>query len=119
MTGHVLVSGLRVQTRIGWTAEERAKPQVVLIDLDVEVDLEAAALTDDLSGTLDYDTTISEVAAFVRGRETKLLERLASEIGELVSAKNGVKSVSVEIGKEVVPVAEEVARVAVRIARSN
>lgn len=119
MSDHILISGLRVETRVGWTDEERAEPQAVLIDLDVETDAGAPAASDDLGDTIDYGAVIAEVAEYVGGRETKLLERLAAEVAETIAARNGVKRVTVEIAKEVVPVPQEVTRVAVRIARSG
>lgn len=118
MSDRILVSGLRVETRVGWTDEERAAPQFVLVDLDVETDVTRSSATDDLADTLDYATLISEVAGYVGAQEARLLERLAAEVAEMVSAMDGVKSVSVEIAKEVVPVQEEVGRVAVRVERS-
>jgi dihydroneopterin aldolase len=119
MSDHIVVSGLRVETKVGWTAEERATPQVVLIDLDLETDFGASASSDDLGDTIDYAAVISEVAGYVAGTETRLLERLATEIAEMVSTKNGVKRVSVEVAKEVVPVPEEVATVTIRTTRSG
>lgn len=114
---HILVSGLRVETRVGWTDEERARPQFVLVDLDLETDLARSSDSDDLGDTIDYGSLIAEVAGHVSGRETRLLERLAAEVAEIAYARNGVKRVTVEIAKEVVPVPEEVARVAVRVVR--
>lgn len=119
MSDHILISGLRVETRVGWTDEERATPQFVLVDLDLEIDTEVSSASDDLRDTVDYAGVISDVARHVSARETRLLERLAAEVAEMVSAVNGVKRVSVEIGKEVVPVPEEVDRVAVRVERSS
>jgi dihydroneopterin aldolase len=119
VSDHILVTGLRVQTRVGWTDEERAAPQTILFDLDIETDAAASAASDDLGDTVDYGAVIGEVADYVGGRETKLLERLAAEVAEMVSARKGVKRVTVEVAKEVVPVPEEVARVAVRVARSR
>lgn len=118
MSDRLLISGLRVETRVGWTDEERAQPQFVLVDLDVETDVSRSARSDDLADTLDYATLISKVAGYVGAQETRLLERLAGEVAEMVSAMSGVKSVTVEIAKEVVPVEEEVGRVAVRVERS-
>ncbi|HEX2195934.1 MAG TPA: dihydroneopterin aldolase [Actinomycetota bacterium] len=118
MSDRILVSGLRVETRVGWTDEERAAPQFVLVDLDVETDAARSARSDDLADTLDYASLISEVAEYVGAQEARLLERLAAEVAEMVSAMDGVKSVTVEIAKEVVPVQEEVGRVAVRVERS-
>ena len=119
MSDHILVSGLRVETRIGWTAEERATPQFVLVDLDVEADLTPSSGSDDLGDTIDYASVISEVSAYVARQDVRLLERLAGDVAGMVAAMNGVKRVTVEIAKEVVPVPEEVARVAVRVARSS
>jgi dihydroneopterin aldolase len=119
MSDHILVSGLRVRTRVGWTDEERADPQFVLVDLDVETDASASSASDDLADTIDYARVISEVADYVEAQETRLLERLAAEVAERVSALDGVKRVSVEIAKEVVPVPEEVGRVAVRVERPS
>lgn len=117
MSDRILVTGLRVETRIGWTAEERAEPQVLLVDLDVETDAAPSAESDDLADTVDYARLIAEVARYVSSHEARLLERLAAEVAEIVSAMNGVKRVSVEMAKEVVPVPEEVGRVAVRVER--
>ncbi|HEX2294956.1 MAG TPA: dihydroneopterin aldolase [Actinomycetota bacterium] len=119
MSAHILIRGLRVETRVGWTDEERAEPQAVLVDLDLEIDAAPSARSDDLADTVDYAAVIAEVARHVSAREERLLERLAAEIAEMVSAMIGVKSVSVEVAKEVVPVPEEVGRVAVRVERSG
>lgn len=119
MSDHILVSGLRVETRVGWTDEERARPQFVLVDLDLEMDAAASSASDELADTIDYGAVIAEVARYVSSQEARLLERLAAEVAEMVSAVNGVKRVTVEIAKEVVPVPEEVGRVAVRVERSS
>ena len=117
MTDRIVISGLRVRTRVGWTDEERAEPQFVLVDLDLETDVSASSASDDLADTIDYAAVISDVARHVSSKETRLLERLAADVAEMVSAMNGVKRVSVEIAKEVVPVPEEVGRVAVHVER--
>lgn len=118
MSDRILISGLRVETRVGWTDEERAQPQFVLVDLDVETDVTRSSRSDDLGDTVDYATLISRVAVYVGAQEARLLERLAADIADMVSAMDGVKSVTVEIAKEVVPVEQEVGRVAVRVERS-
>jgi dihydroneopterin aldolase len=109
VTDRIVISGLRVRTRVGWTDEERAEPQFVLVA--------ASSRSDDLADTIDYAAVISDVARHVASKESRLLERLAAEVAEMVSAMNGVKRVSVEIAKEVVPVPEEVGRVAVHVER--
>lgn len=119
MTDRISVVGLSVETRIGVTDKERSLPQDVLIDIDINVDLSAAGATDDLNETIDYDSLVNEVAGFVRASECNLLERLAAQVADLVAAKSGVSGVTVRIGKQHVPVNEEVAAIVVSIERGS
>src|SRR5262245_58043391 len=73
--------GARLSVHLGCGAEERAVPQPV--DLDVTVrfaELPAACETDKLEDTLCYADLIEAARARVRGREWKLVERLAREL---------------------------------------
>lgn len=118
MSDIILVSGLCLETRIGVTEKERSRPQDVVIDMEVATDLTAAGASDDLGDTLDYDRLIADVAALVNKSECNLLERLATKIADLVAARSGVRGVTVTVGKQDVPVDEEVSSVAVRIERA-
>ena len=115
MTGRIIVRGLRVPARVGVTERERASPQTVVIDVDVEADLERAATTDDVSDTVDYSALVALVAETVSSSESKLLERLGSDIVSVVSRMDGVKGVTVEIAKDPPPIDQEVESVSVRI----
>lgn len=117
MSGRITISGLCVETRIGVTEKERARPQEVVIDITVSKDLEAAGASDALADTIDYDGLVNEVSALVRASECNLLERLASLIVDQVSAKQGVAGVTVRVKKQHVPVDEEVSAISVTIER--
>lgn len=119
MTDRISIEGLIVEARIGVTEEERSRPQPLVIDLELAADLSAAAKTDNLVDTIDYDDLTNKVATFVRESRFRLLERLAAEIGDLVSALPGVFGVTVSVMKQRVPVDEEVAGVAVRMTRGD
>jgi len=113
----VTVRGLRVTTQIGVTEEERAQPQNVLIDVTIELSGEAAANSDDLDHTVDYNDLVTEVEALAAGGERRLLERLAGEICDLVLRRYGVPGVTVEVAKESPPVTQDVAGISVRLER--
>lgn len=115
MTGAIRVRGLRVDTRVGVTAAERARPQTVVVDVDIAADLSKAAASDDVADTIDYGAAVTAVADAVRGSETKLLERLAAEVASVVSRMDGVAAVTVEIRKASPPVSEQVEAIGVRI----
>ena len=88
-----------------------------MIDVELERDLSAAAASDDLTDTIDYDRLTSYVAELVRTSSSKLLEHLAGTIAEQVGSLPGVERVTVEVSKESPPVSEHVGKIAVRISR--
>ena len=113
----IVIKGLRLDTHIGVTEEERKAPQTMLIDLEVGLDLRAAGESDRVTDTLDYALVTDEVAGLVRSESRQLLEHLAEEIAGVLLAHKGVLTVSVDIAKERPPIAENVGRIAVRIER--
>lgn len=116
---HIKIEGLWVETHVGATEDERAKPQPVLIDLDVGADLRAAGRSDDLSDTINYGEITTLVAGLVAEQDASLLEHLAELVADAVLAVEGVQTVSVQIAKETPPVVENVRNIAVRIERSR
>jgi FolB domain-containing protein len=119
MTDRIAIRGLSIETRIGVTEKERSRPQDVQIDIELTADLSRPGLSDALGDTIDYDALVTEVAALVRAGERNLLEKLAEEIAALLSAKDGVSGVTVEVMKQHVPVLEEVAGISVRVERGS
>jgi FolB domain-containing protein len=117
MTDSLIVTNLRVDTKIGVTEKERAEPQTVLVSFEVFADLAAASRSDDLSQAVDYGTLVPQIAKLVERSENRLLEKLAGDIAGFVEAFGGVSRVTVEIAKVDPPLDEEVERVAVRIER--
>lgn len=119
MSDRITIAGLSVETRIGVTEKERSRPQEVVIDIEIARDLTAAGASDSLEETIDYDGLVNEVAALARTSECKLLERLASKIADQVADKEGVAGVTVRVGKEHVPVNEEVSSISVSVGRGT
>jgi 7,8-dihydroneopterin aldolase/epimerase/oxygenase len=111
----ISIRGLRVATRVGVTAEERARPQTVVIDADIGADLERAAASDDLSDTIDYGAAVAAIADVVSSAEVNLLEHLAGRVVTVLSRMDGAQDVAVEIAKDPPPVQQDVAAIAVRI----
>jgi dihydroneopterin aldolase len=114
----ISIHGLRVETRIGVSEEERARPRPLLIDIDIWADLIQAGTSDDLVDTIDYHAVITEIAEMVQSMKAKLLEHVAERIASVIGAIEGVDGVSVEVTKESPPVAEAVTSVSVRIDRA-
>lgn len=70
--------------RLGWTEEERSRPQRVLIDLEIVFPEEPEACrSDELSDTVCYGTMIAEIRN--RVGESRLIESLAARIHGVVA----------------------------------
>jgi len=95
----ITLRGVRAYGRHGWEAAERDRPQPFAIDIDAEIDLRAAQLSDDLSDTLDYAGLHRRIVAIVASTSYALLERLASDILEAVFEDRRVARAVVTIAK--------------------
>jgi 7,8-dihydroneopterin aldolase/epimerase/oxygenase len=107
--------GLRVLGHHGVGEDERAVAQPFEVDLDVTVDAEQAASTDDVSDTVDYGVLAEEVAAVVSERSFRLLEALGHQIAQVVLCHERVEAVTVTVRKLRPPVPVDLATAAVKV----
>jgi dihydroneopterin aldolase len=104
----IRIVDLEVFYRVGVPDVERAKPQRLLLSVDMEFDFSAAAKTDDIAGTIDYFTVSQRLLKFGEKREWKLIEKLGTDLAELVLSEFKPQSVTVEVKKFPVPQARHV-----------
>lgn len=95
----IRIQELEVFYRIGVPEEERAKPQRLLLNIELELDFARAAATDDLRHTIDYFDLTRRLLDFGNDREWRLIEKLASDIAEFILADFKPRAVSVEAQK--------------------
>ena len=117
MTDAIRIHRLRVAGRVGVTPEERARPQALIIDVEVAAGLRKAGLSDELRDTIDYANVAERIERVVAEGESKLLEHLAQRIVDEISPILGVESVTVEVAKEHAPMPQQHDRVSVRLER--
>jgi dihydroneopterin aldolase len=113
------IRGLRALGIIGACPEEKERAQPFEVDLDIEADLSAAGLSDELSDTLDYGHAVAVAERVVRTEQHTLLERVAQRIADEVLALERVDAVRVTIRKMRPPLANDVATAAVTIRRTR
>jgi len=116
---HIYINGLRLLALVGVLPHEREVLQPVQVDIDMEVDLLEAGLTDNLVDSADYGAISVAVAETVRMSTDLLLERLASRIAERVLQFDHVEVVDVRLTKLRPPIPEDVDSSAVRILRTR
>ena len=100
---------LEVAYCVGVPDEERAKPQRLLISVDMSHDFSVAAVSDRLEKTIDYHEVVQDLLKYGDGRNWKLVEKLATNIADFLLAKYRPAAVAVEIKKFAIPQARYVA----------
>lgn len=116
--GTIELRGLRVVGVHGALAEEQDRAQPFEVDLDMAVDLAAAAASDDLADTVDYGAAAAAVRRVVVAEHHQLMERLAQRIADEVLALDArIVSVTVTARKLRPPVPVDLGSVAVRMTR--
>ena len=114
----VVLRGLRAVGTHGVLAEEQARAQPFEVDLELAVDLTAAAQSDALDDTVDYGAVVDVAAGVVVNERFALLERLAGRIGDAVlGLDDRIASVEVTVTKLRPPVPVDLASAAVRLTR--
>ena len=108
---------LRVSAFCGVLPEETTRRHPFAFDLDVHIDLAAAAVSDDLTDTVDYGALCELVAGIAAAERFSLLERFAGRVAEAVLAVDRIEAVTVVVHKLRPPVAEARGTSGVRIHR--
>lgn len=118
MTGdRIALAGMRFFGYHGALAEERARGQEFLADVELETDLRPAGRSDSLGDTVDYREVYAAVKAVVEGPAKQLLEAVAEEIAARVLAIHRVEAVTVRLRKPAVRLPGPLAHSAVEITR--
>ena len=80
--------GIECRCRIGVPAAERRRPQRILIDVGLELDLSKAAARDDFRLTADYGAVEKAVRESAETGERRLVETLADKLAGLILARD-------------------------------
>jgi dihydroneopterin aldolase len=95
----IFLHGLAVDCIIGFIEWERRIKQTVVLDIEMPVDCELAARSDDVVDTLDYKRVAKRLISFVEESEFKLVETLAHRAAMLVLEEFGVDWVRLSVNK--------------------
>lgn len=113
------ISGLTVFGHHGVFPEEQQRGQEFVIDLVLECDLSAAASSDDLADTVDYDALARRVGEEVAETRFCLIEALAERLAGLALEQPRVSAVEVRVAKPQVAIPVELDAVAVVVRRQR
>ncbi len=105
----ISIVDLEVHFHVGVTNEERAQPQRLLLTVDMSYDFTTAAATDRVTKTIDYFKVTQKILKLGDGRSWKLIEKLATDVANLVLNEFYPTSVTVMVKKFPIPQADYVA----------
>jgi dihydroneopterin aldolase len=80
MSGRIVIERLEFRSRCGVTSEERARPQPLAVDVELDCRLATAGLSDDLARTVDYAKVVQRIVDIGTAQESQLLETLAERL---------------------------------------
>jgi len=95
----IFITALAAEAVIGIYDWEREVKQRLEIDLEIWMDLRAAASSDGIEDTLNYKSVAKRVLAFVEASRYRLVEALAGEIARIVLEEFKVARVRVTVHK--------------------
>ena len=119
MPDRIELRGLTARGRHGWFPHEREDGQTFVVDVSLGVDTRAAAVSDDLTETVDYGSLAERVVGLVSGEPVRLVETLAQRVADLCLAEPKVEDVEVTVHKPEAPVSVPFGDVTVTIRRAR
>lgn len=111
----ITIADLEVFYCVGVTDQERAKPQRLLLTVDLSLDFSSASITDRIERTINYQTLAERLVGFGENRSWKLLEKLVANIADMIMSEFKPQAVQVEAKKFVLPNARHVSVTLARV----
>ena len=96
----IFLGGLEIETIIGIYDWERVTRQTVILDIEMAFDIQKAAETDDIQYALDYKTVSHRIVSFVEASQFFLVEKLISEISDIIRNEFNVSWVKITLNKK-------------------
>ena len=99
MLDKIRIRELSVRCKVGVTAPERRKPQVLLVNLTLHADLSKACQSDHFRDTVDYKAVKMSILNELETKSFRLIERVAQRVAELAMKDRRVLCVEVQVQK--------------------
>jgi len=105
MRGRIDIAGLVLFARHGLNEAEQQLGQRFILDIELDVDLSAAAKSDRITDTVDYGEVVAIAEAAFRDKRFYLIEASAAHVAEAILAHfPQVNSAKVTVKKPSAPV---------------
>jgi dihydroneopterin aldolase len=120
MTDRIFISGLSLHAYHGVMAHEAKVGQTFAVDLELDIDLSAAARSDKVVDTVSYDKVVECATEAFCDQRFRLIEAAAGRVADAVlAAFSRVRAVKVTIHKPHAPIAATFSDVGVTLLRAR
>lgn len=119
MTDRITLTGLRARGFHGVFPEERRDGQDFVVDAELELDVSAAAASDDLAQTADYGALAARLHEIVTGPPFALIEKLAVRLAYACLEDRRVQAATATVHKPAAPIPLPFGDVTVRVRRER
>jgi len=101
----------------GVSAAEKETGRRFEIDCELEADLAAPGVTDQLSDTVDYVAVYGCIREVVEGKAFSLLESLATTLANVILEKFPVYRVTLRVRKKIPPIPGNIEHIEIEVTR--
>lgn len=119
MSSHIIIERLEFRGRCGVTAEERAKPQPLAVDVEMDAPIDAAGRSDNLTDTIDYANIARRLVEIGSTQEACLLETMAERFLAMLFADFPITRANLWLRKLHAPISQVTRSVGIRIDRTR
>ena len=95
----IAIRDLLLRTEVGFNPHEIGKKQDIVLNIRIDYTLQGEELSDNPEEALEYRSICKEVIGHIESRKYNLIEKVASDVAELVLARDRVEAVTVEVIK--------------------
>lgn len=119
MTDQICIERLEFRGRCGVTPEERARPQPLAVDLELDCRMDDAGISDDLRHTIDYAAVAHRIVEIGTDREAQLLESFAEQLIAAIFAEFPVDRIKLWLRKLHPPLVHITSSVGITVERTR
>lgn len=81
----ILIQGLELKINLGWTPDEQAKVQTIMLNITLAfLEPLPACLSDNLDDTICYDQLIRKIKSALAAKHFRLIEHVGFEVYQLI-----------------------------------
>lgn len=109
----IFLNDLKIDTFIGIYEWEKETLQTLKFDLEIDWDIRAAAVSDDITDTLNYGDIAQTVVNFVEASRYQLIETLAEDLCALLLGEYPIPKLKLTLSKPVALHGQNIARIVI------